>query len=237
MPNLCDKVVSELSEDIQIGVYQGGTKLPTEAALIERFKVSRSVIREALSRLQAANLVTTKHGVGTYVIDRAVTKLTVTGPEAFALDDALDMLSFRIEIEAGAAAQASTFRSVSGIRRIATALDNFKKGLEHGIADALAHDVDFHLSIAQATGNRYYADLQAQLVRASGFGGGLGTQASLSSDTDSFLRLIYSEHSSIYHAIQRGDPEEARAAMRMHLSHSRRRLISGQTAERCLLIS
>jgi DNA-binding FadR family transcriptional regulator len=35
---------------------------------MEEFGVSRTVVREAISRLQAAGLVETRHGVGTFVV-------------------------------------------------------------------------------------------------------------------------------------------------------------------------
>jgi DNA-binding FadR family transcriptional regulator len=38
------------------------------------------------------------------------------------------------------------------------------------------------------------------------------------------LRNVLSEHQMIYRAIERQDPDDARAAMRMHLSNSRERL-------------
>jgi len=65
--SLTDKVVSFLSDDIRVGTYRAGEKLPTETGLIQKFGVSRSVIREAVSRLQASNLVETRHGIGTFV--------------------------------------------------------------------------------------------------------------------------------------------------------------------------
>ncbi|KAF1054782.1 MAG: hypothetical protein GAK41_00521 [Burkholderia gladioli] len=38
------------------------------------------------------------------------------------------------------------------------------------------------------------------------------------------LRSVLDEHRWIYHAIERQDPDDARAAMRVHLSKSRERL-------------
>ena len=48
--------------------WRAGDKLPTEAAIMEEFGVSRTVVREAISKLQAAGLVQTRHGVGTFVV-------------------------------------------------------------------------------------------------------------------------------------------------------------------------
>ena len=66
--SLTYELVDQLSADIQNGSLQSGQKLPTEAAIMERFGVSRTVVREAISKLQAASLVETRHGIGTFVL-------------------------------------------------------------------------------------------------------------------------------------------------------------------------
>jgi len=67
-------VVEQLSDRIRDGRLVPGAKLATEAALTGEFGVSRTVIREALSKLQASSLVETRHGVGTFVIDTHIDK-------------------------------------------------------------------------------------------------------------------------------------------------------------------
>src|SRR5207253_4225462 len=52
-----------LSEHILEGRLRGGEQLPTESALMLEHGVSRTVVREAMSRLQAAGMVETRHGI------------------------------------------------------------------------------------------------------------------------------------------------------------------------------
>ena len=54
----------------KIYVLKPGEKLPTEAIIMRNFAVSRTVVREALSRLQASHMVITKHGIGTFVAEQ-----------------------------------------------------------------------------------------------------------------------------------------------------------------------
>ena len=61
---LVSEIVERLKLDIEAGVLKPGDKLPTEAAIMGNFSVSRTVVREALSRLQASHLVVTRHGIG-----------------------------------------------------------------------------------------------------------------------------------------------------------------------------
>ena len=67
--SLAQELVAELSQRIRDGLIKRGEKLPTESAIMEEQGVSRTVVREALSRLQAAGLVETRHGIGTFVLD------------------------------------------------------------------------------------------------------------------------------------------------------------------------
>lgn len=64
---LADGVVRELKEAIRTGVHPEGSQLPTEAALCDRFGVSRPTVRAALKELEVVGLVHTRHGVGTFV--------------------------------------------------------------------------------------------------------------------------------------------------------------------------
>ena len=61
------EIVGTLEAEIRAGQLPVGNKLPTEAEIMHRFDVSRTVVREALSRLQASGLVETRHGIGTFV--------------------------------------------------------------------------------------------------------------------------------------------------------------------------
>ena len=71
--SLTFELVEQLSAEIQNGSLSHGQKLPTEAAIMERFGVSRTVVREAISKLQAAGLVETRHGIGTFVLEQTDT--------------------------------------------------------------------------------------------------------------------------------------------------------------------
>ena len=57
--------MNTLGDRIRAGRLKPGVKLPTEAALMDQFGVSRTVVREGLSRLQQAGLVKLKGGGST----------------------------------------------------------------------------------------------------------------------------------------------------------------------------
>jgi GntR family transcriptional regulator, transcriptional repressor for pyruvate dehydrogenase complex len=225
MASLTDKVVANLIEDIERGALRPGDKIPTEVALMKQLEVSRSVVREAVSRLQAANVVETRHGVGTFVrapADREAVRLQ--DADLSSLLDILAIIEFRIDLEGAAAAWAAGRRTEQHLKQIGAALKRFEEQVANGSTDVLEHDVEFHLQIARASGNRYFYDVLSQMGRGVSPRTRLGKAELAELDQIERLRHVLSEHKAIYQAIVRQDADDARAAMRMHLSNSRERL-------------
>jgi GntR family transcriptional regulator, transcriptional repressor for pyruvate dehydrogenase complex len=226
MSSLTDKVVATLSEDIERGMLRPGDRIPTEVALMKQLSVSRSVVREAISRLQAARVVETRHGIGTFILPQQDKEDAVRLPDAdlSSMIDVMAIIEFRIDLEAAAAALAAVRRTEQHLKQIATALDRFEAELAHGSTHVVAHDVEFHLQIARASGNRYFFDVLSQMGRGVSPRTRLGKAELAELDQIERLRNVLSEHQMIYQAIVRQDADDARAAMRMHLSNSRERL-------------
>lgn len=220
---LAEEVVGNLAQRIQGGELKPGDKLPTESEVMATMGVSRTVVREALSRLQASGLVETRHGIGTFVLERPAETPSPFRLDSAAMGTALDvlaMLEFRVSLEAEAAGLAAMRRSDTQLATMRRALDDMKQTASAG-SDAVNSDFEFHLAIARATGNRYFTDLMGHL------GTMLIPRSRLQMSTperEMYLERVNFEHENIYDAIERGDQEAARAAMRMHLTNSRERL-------------
>ncbi len=225
MSSLSEKVVASLSEEIRRGALRPGDRLPTEVAMMKQLSVSRSVIREAISRLQAARIVETRHGVGTFVLaPQNDAPMRLPTADLSNMLDAMAVIEFRMDVEAASAALAAKRRTDQNLRQMQLALERFEAELERGSTDTLAHDIEFHLHIAQASGNRYFVDVLSQLGRSVSPRTRLGSAEIAELDQIDRLRSVLDEHRWIYHAIERQDPDDARAAMRVHLSKSRERL-------------
>ncbi|RZJ09035.1 MAG: FadR family transcriptional regulator [Rubrivivax sp.] len=218
------ELVDSLGDRIRAGELKAGDKLPTEAAIMAEFHVSRTVVREAISKLQAAGLVETRHGIGTFVLgpgDGPSFKIT---PEQFStLQDVIAVLELRIGLETEAAGLAALRRSDANVTALRRALDAIIAAVEAG-QDSVAADFQFHLEICRATQNSHFTDLMATL------GAQIIPRARLepasldmSTEREAYMRRVNAEHESILDAIASQDAESARAAMRTHLSNSRER--------------
>ena len=229
--SLAHDVVDTLSGRIRDGSLNAGEKLPTEAAIMEEFGVSRTVVREAISRLQAAGLVETRHGVGTFVVGLGEGSAFRISPEQLGtLQDVIAVLELRIAVETEAAALAAMRRTPENVDALRNALAAFISAVEEG-RDAVGPDFQFHLEIARATQNNRFVDLMATLGGMMIPRARLEPPGPLTPDRQAYLRRVNAEHESIVDAISRQDPEAARAAMRTHLANSRerrRRLAEGR---------
>jgi DNA-binding FadR family transcriptional regulator len=104
---LVDRVYREILGSIVAGEFKEGDQLPTEQALTLRFAASRPTIREALSRLRADGITSTRRGAGTFVTRRPDPDLPRFAPLE-TLSDLQRCFDFRIVVESGAAALAAT---------------------------------------------------------------------------------------------------------------------------------
>ena len=217
------ELVEGLGERIRGGRLQPGDKLPTEAAIMEEFEVSRTVVREAISKLQAAGLVETRHGIGTFVIgpgDAPAFKIT---PEQFStLQDVIAVLELRIGLETEAAGLAAQRRTADNLVQLRRTLDAVIAAVEAG-EDSVPADFQFHLEIARATQNSHFTELMATLGSQIIPRARLEPSADMSAERLAYMRRVNAEHESILDAIASQDAESARAAMRTHLSNSRER--------------
>ena len=227
---LVPEIVDTLAADVREGRLQTGDKLPTESELMNRFEVSRTVVREAISRLQASGLVETRHGVGTFVMAPPEQSNFRIAPEDFAtVADVISLLELRISLESEAAGLAAQRREDGHLQNMATALAAFEASIAAS-SDAVPSDFQFHMEVARATGNRHFADLMTYLGTMIIPRTRLNTASSAPEGRLAYLRRVHAEHQSIYQAIRARDAEAARAAMRTHLSNSRERLRRAQPA-------
>lgn len=224
--SLAEQLELTLTERIRSGTYPPGAKLPSEAELALESGVSRTVVREAISRLQAAGLAETRHGIGTFVLDIGTPlKFDIDPATTLTIQDALAMLELRIVLEVEAAGLAAARRTDAHLAEMRHILDSFQASLnasQEASADTVGPDFNFHLKVAEATGNRYFVEIMRLLGTAT-IPRNRVTLGRAASDPN-YLRRIEREHADVYEAIRARDPESARMMMRMHLASSRERL-------------
>lgn len=222
--NLTADLAADLRTRIVDGMIQPGEKLPSENTLISDFGVSRTVVRAALTRLQAEGLVETERGRGSFALTPPtdVPNAVAGGRPVATTEDRLQLLAFRMGVESEAAALAAQNRTDRQLRAVSAALDAFTESADHP-AHAMKSDFEFHRAVAAASGNPYYSDCLAALGQTMI----AMPRTRLMTGAEQYARdhfeQVVLEHRSIRDAIADGDQAAAAAAMRSHLANSRRR--------------
>lgn len=200
-----EAVFSALRRGIEEGQLPVGEKLPSEAALAQRYDVSRSVVREALRSCAALGLTESRTGKGTFVVSARVAKDLALGTYS-----ARDLHEARPHIEvpaAGLAARRRTEEDVQLLRDVVGAMvaeDDPQAWVEL--------DTSFHAAIARISGNRVFENVIADIREA------LTHQSETLNVVADRQPRSDEEHLRIFRAIEQGDPGEAEAAMRDHLA-------------------
>jgi len=221
-PTLVDRITNLLAGQIRGGAYPVNARLPTEKFMTEEYGVSRTVIREAISRLKSENLVESRQGSGTVVLDRK-------RAQVFRLDRSdrdpavgvLRILELRRGIEAEMAALAAERRSEQEMALIKKALKSIDRAVKDK-RDGVDEDLEFHMAISRATGNPHYPALLSLLTQALQDAirvtrGNEARRADLAAE-------VRSEHEAIHAAIHSRDPDAARNAAFLHMHNTANRI-------------
>ncbi len=221
--SLAQAVIEQIEQRIQSGVIKPGDKLPSEAEIVREHGVSRTVVREAISKLQASGWVDTQHGVGTFVREpRQGPGFRIDSSDIATTMDVMAILELRVSLETEAAGLAAQRRSPDHLTQMRAALDEFEAQIDRG-GDTVSPDIRFHLLIAQATGNRYFVDVMRHLGSTLLPRTRMNATQLPQPELATYLHRVNTEHEHIYEGIARQDIEAARAAMRLHLGNGRER--------------
>jgi GntR family transcriptional repressor for pyruvate dehydrogenase complex len=224
-------VLDHIESDLLDGTLAPGDHLPSERQLASNLGVGRSSVREALRVLEVLGLVRTQvgsgPGAGAIIIATpgggmsALMRLQVAA-SGFPVTDVVktrlilegavvDELATRADgdLSGGAPLAADNLRSAT---QLLDAMD--ESGLTPG--EFLALDQQFHLALAEATGNEVVAAMMAGL-RSSIEGYVTAGSEAIDNWRGTAARLRR-EHRGIVAAISAGDALDARARIHNHIS-------------------
>lgn len=215
---LSDQVAEQLAALIKQGRLQPGDKLPTEARLVEQFEVSRTVVREAVSRLKSLGLVDSRQGSGVFVSQQLpFAPLQFEAQLAASQEAVLQMVEVRRALEAEVAALAAQRRSADDVKAIRQAVQALDEAVQAG-RNGVDEDVKFHRAIAHAARNPFLIQTLEYLGQ---FLHGVTevTRANEARRVD-FAHQVQSEHQAIVQAVEAGDADMARQAAAAHMGNA-----------------
>jgi GntR family transcriptional regulator, transcriptional repressor for pyruvate dehydrogenase complex len=212
--SISEDIAQQILDLISNGKLTPGQRLPSERELCKNFGAARSSLREALRGLSMIGVLTARVGEGTSVaadggkfLGKIMEWRLITEKH-----DIENLLEVRIALEGIAAANVAREGSQADIAKLSTLLAKMKSSVKDKKQFA-ALDLEFHVTLAKASGNSLLFDLicmiRNQLVTA----------------LDKLLLphvrpLTYKEHATIVEAIEQRDADRARDAMHTHLQSS-----------------
>ncbi|MCC8403550.1 FCD domain-containing protein [Paraburkholderia sp. MMS20-SJTN17] len=218
------RVAQLLATAILRGDYAPDSILPREAELMERFDVSRTVLREALRTLTSKGLIASRPRVGTRVRQKSAWNLLdadlldwysrVAEPMAFALK----LQEMREMIEPYAAGLAADAYTAETLRALAAA--HAAMAAARNVDEWVRADLEFHLSVLNACSNELLIPLGALIERT------LEAQLRLNAKRAGVFNASLAEHTAVFDAIRARDAAAARTAMASLLGVTRGRIES-----------
>lgn len=228
---LADHVTSVLAQQIRSGEFAPDARLPSEMELTERFSVSRTVIREAISRLKSEGLVGSRRGSGTVV-------LPVTQATPFRLDlnmddgrDSIQAVLRVIELRRGVEGEMAALAAQRRTRAQNVAIQQALQAIDAAAAagrDGVQEDFAFHAAISNASHNPLYTSLVqflSQFLHAA-----IRVSRMNEARSNEFVQQVRAEHAALAQAINDGNADAARAAALRHMEQSALRLQAADKA-------
>jgi DNA-binding FadR family transcriptional regulator len=207
-------VARSIAQDIAGQHLAEGSMLPPENAMLERYRVGRASLREALRILETQGLITIKPGPGGGPVVGA------PDSEDFGRMSTLhyqaagatfrELIEARLVIEPLMARLAAEHRDPALLAELHEVSDRTGQGLDDGplYVDA---SKDFHTVVSNASGNRVLNLFAHSLqdVYAARVGGFLFPIDARSK--------VHADHNAVIRAIEAGDGKRAERTMRQHM--------------------
>jgi GntR family transcriptional repressor for pyruvate dehydrogenase complex len=214
--NLYEQIAETLEQAI-IGSEIKAEKLPSEQELSKRFKVSRTVIREALKVLKERGLIQSRNGEGSYISKPNTDIISSAINRIVQMDNISndDLHNMRLILETAGAALAALNADPEETECLENILEQmYDESLP--LEKRISLDADFHISIARASGNELlgvFVDIMTLLLK---------NYMSLGVFDGSRIRNTLGQHKKILDAIKNHESNKAEKAIYDHLIAARK---------------
>lgn len=213
----------ELLNLIESGKFPPGSKLPTEMELTAQFGVSRVPIREALSMLRAAGVISSRQGGGTYVEEATnsalLQRIRIESDDVESIKYLFEMRKILEPEGAYLAALRRTPEQLDQMKRIVKRMED--ESIQKGTS-AIDADIDFHHSVILATHNPIMIQTLENL--SSFYKRALEITLRPNVELKQKREAVYNEHYNILSAIEAEEPELAKIQCMIHLKNAEKKL-------------
>lgn len=205
-------IARRLLEYLSKGNFQPGDRVPSERQLADVLGIGRSAVRDALKPLALLGLLEIRQGNGTFL----------KSTESNILPDAIewglfigarrtrDLFEARCNLEVMVIGLAAERRSEADVEYLRSLVERMRASAGRP-EDFVAADVEFHHRIAEASGNQTLLQIMTSISRLLQV-----WIARVMANQENFETSL-SEHIAVFEALEAGDADRAREAMRVHV--------------------
>lgn len=215
--SLVAQAMDAVKTHIRVAGLRVGDTLPGESFFAEQLGVSRAVMREAFGALAALKLIDVANGRRAKVgaLDGSVIAASLDHALSTAQIKVADVWDVRRTIEMRTAALAARNATPVQAARIVALAECMGDGQPH--QDTTDDDIDFHLAIAEASGNELFNQIVVSFVPLLRVA---VPRAWQTRQTEEQKRDILERHKRLAWAIANGDPAEAERCMAAHFDEA-----------------
>ncbi|WP_068084930.1 FadR/GntR family transcriptional regulator [Polycladidibacter stylochi] len=209
----------KIIDDIHHGIICENLQLPTERELSEKYSVSRTVVREALLRVQLEGYLKSEPGKRARVCKPSIADIIMSAAVKLRnhlgdIDSIPQMEQIRLYLECGAIKEVAVKATNTQIAKIKARLEENYNAI--GQPEFAETDRNFHHAIMDVVGNNIIMALYGEYIDDM-----LSHRPSWQEQKE-HDRLVYREHHTIYEAILNEDAQLASDLMGAHLERSYR---------------
>lgn len=214
---ISDQVFDQIRELITRGKLKPGDKLMPERELSEALSVSRTTVRNAISKLVALGLLEHKQGQGTFIRPPDAEGKNPLAIAMGAEDATLEhLLEVRMGLECNAAALAARRAKDEDILFLEESIEEMRSEVTSGRLGTEA-DVSFHMAVSYATKNPVQIHIMRSFYDYLFFG--IRENLYYLYEESSRIEMIIHQHRQILETIKAHDPEAAFKAMKTHINY------------------
>jgi DNA-binding FadR family transcriptional regulator len=214
--SLRDQLSQRLEQMILSHEIPAGAHLPSEREMVEKWSVSRAIVRDAIRILESKGLVEVRQGVGAVVtgdvreaFGRALELLIERGNYRLS-----DLMRLRMALEAEAAGLAAQNATAEDLAQMEAILGDYDGALEAGdYAGVVQVDRAFHLRLIESTHMQPLIDLIAPIVHCF-----VAKTLVFMPQWTHPRQSDAGDHHKVYASIKARNPEEAMRQMRLALA-------------------
>lgn len=219
--SIAQQVEEQLTEAIRNGSYLPQQKIPTEGQLCEMFNVSRTAIREAISKLSARGIVDVRRGSGVYVSEMSLANASESLNMFFQLssdqDVILQTINTRLLMEPVITSQAAQHRTDAHVAILEENMAAMRRCELGDMKTESDLDNTFHRTLLTISNNKILELLLSPIFNLMPRYREVVFAKNGSSDFKSDKEILLRHHQNILDAVKAQDEQAAARHMRDHL--------------------